>query len=91
MEGQRHYMTAHGEAFPVKADWKNELGAAGYALAGYALRCEVRITGVPGADEFVEVEQIGYDDYEQHFHMGTSCIFGETHDMREIGKTRRCW
>jgi hypothetical protein len=70
-------MTAHGEIFPVKARWKNELG-----VAGYALRCEVRMTGVPGAEEFVEVEQIGYDDYEQQFHMGTSCIFGETHDLR---------
>ena len=70
-------MTAHGESFPVKARWKTELAAVGFAL-----RCEVRITGVPGTEEFVEVEQIGYDDYEQRFHMGTSCSFGETHDLR---------
>jgi hypothetical protein len=70
-------MTAHGEAFPVKARWRNELVAAGYAL-----RCEMRMAGVPGAEEFIDVEQIGYDDYEQQFHAGTSCTFGETHDMR---------
>ena len=70
-------MTAHGEMFPVKARWKNVLAASGYAL-----RCEMRMTGVPGAEEFVDVEQIGYDDYEQQFHAGTSCTFGETHDMR---------
>jgi hypothetical protein len=70
-------LTAHGETFPVKARWKNELAASGYAL-----RCEMRMTGVPGAEEFVDVEQIGYDDYEQQFHAGTSCTFGETHDMR---------
>lgn len=70
-------MTALGEAYPVRARWKNELVAGGYAL-----RCELRMTGVPGAEEFVEVEQIGFDDYEQQFHAGTVCIFGETHDMR---------
>ncbi|MGZ3637522.1 MAG: hypothetical protein ACXWQR_08950 [Ktedonobacterales bacterium] len=70
-------MTALGEAYPVRARWKNELVAAGYAL-----RCELRMTGVPGAEEFVDVEQIGFDDYEQQFHAGTVCIFGETHDLR---------
>lgn len=70
-------MTAHGEVFPVKARWKNELIAAGYAL-----RCELRMTGVQGAEEFVDVEQIGYDDYEQQFHAGTVCTFAETHDLR---------
>jgi hypothetical protein len=70
-------MTAHGEAFPVKARWHSELIAAGYAL-----RCELRMTGVPGAEEFVDVQQIGYDDYEQQFHAGTVCIFAETHDLR---------
>lgn len=70
-------MTAHGETFPVTARWKNELVAGGYAL-----RCELRITGVPGTEEFVEVEQIGYDDYEQQFRAGTACIFGEAHDLR---------
>lgn len=70
-------MTVHGEAFPVKARWKNELVAAGYAL-----RCELRTTGIPGAEEFVDVEQIGYDDYEQQFHAGTVCTFAETHDLR---------
>ncbi|HEX8033094.1 MAG TPA: hypothetical protein VF510_04570 [Ktedonobacterales bacterium] len=70
-------MTALGEAYPVRARWKNDLVAAGYAL-----RCEMRMTGVPGAEEFVDVEQIGYDDYEQQFHAGTACIFGETHDLR---------
>ena len=69
-------MTAHGESFPVKGRWNNELVAAGYGL-----RCEIRMTGVPGAEEFIEVEQIGYDDYEQQFHMGTLCTFGETHDL----------
>jgi len=70
-------MTAHGEPFPIKARWNNELVAAGYGL-----RCEVRMTGVPGAEEFIDVEQIGYDDYEQQFHMGTLCTFGESHDLR---------
>src|SRR3954447_17347403 len=73
----RGTMTAHSETFPVKARWKNELAASGYAL-----RCELRMTGVPGAEEFVDVEQIGYDDYEQQFHAGTVCIFGEAHDLR---------
>jgi hypothetical protein len=70
-------MTAHGEAFPVKARWTNELLAAGYAL-----RCELHVTGVSGAEEFVEMEQIGYDDYERQFHVGTICTFAETHDLR---------
>jgi hypothetical protein len=70
-------MTAHGEAFPVHARWNNEAVAAGYAV-----RCELRMTGVPGAEEFVDVEQIGYDDYEQQFHAGTACNFAETHDLR---------
>ena len=66
-----------GQTFPIQAHWKNELVAASYGL-----RCEIRIIGFPGAEEFVDVEQIGYDDYEQQFHAGTSCTFGETHDMR---------
>ena len=70
-------MTVHGESFPVRGLWRNELVAAGYTL-----RCELRMTGVPGAEEFIDVEQIGYDDYEQQFHAGTSCTFGETHDLR---------
>lgn len=70
-------VTLQGQPFPLKARWKNELVAAGYGL-----RCEVRMTGVPGTEEFVEVDQIGYDDYEQQFHMGSVCNFGETHDLR---------
>ena len=70
-------MTAHGGTFPVKARWNNELIASGYALC-----CELRMTGVPGTEEFVDVQQIGYDDYEQQFHAGTACIFAETHDLR---------
>lgn len=70
-------MLAHGESFPIKARWNNVLVAAGYGL-----RCEARMTGVPGAEEFIDVEQIGYDDYEQQFHMGTLCTFGESHDLR---------
>ena len=66
-----------GQAFPLTAHWKNDLVAASYAL-----RCEIRIIGFPGAEEFVEVDQIGYDDYEQQFHMGSVCTFGETHDLR---------
>ena len=70
-------LTLQGQAFPLRARWKNELVAAGYGL-----RCEVRMIGYPGTEEFIEVEQIGYDDYEQQFHMGTLCIFGELHDLR---------
>jgi hypothetical protein len=66
-----------GQAFPLTAHWKNELVAAGYGL-----RCEIRMIGFPGAEEFIDVEQIGYDDYEQQFHVGTLCTFGETHDLR---------
>ncbi len=70
-------VTLQGQPFPLKARWKNELVAAAYGL-----RCEVRMIGYPGTEEFIEVEQIGYDDYEQQFHMGTLCIFGEAHDLR---------
>ena len=70
-------VTMQGQTFPLKARWKNELVAAGYGL-----HCEVRMIGYPGTEEFIEVEQIGYDDYEQQFHMATVCIFGETHDLR---------
>lgn len=70
-------VTLQGQAFPLTARWKNELVAAGYGL-----RCEVRMIGYPGTEEFIEVEQIGYDNFEQQFHMGTICIFGETHDLR---------
>jgi hypothetical protein len=70
-------VTLQGQPFPLKAHWQNEL-----VVAGYGLRCEVRIIGFPGTEEFIEVEQIGYDDYEQQFHMGTLCIFGETRDLR---------
>lgn len=70
-------VTLQGQALPLKARWKNELVAASYGL-----RCEVRMIGYPGTEEFIEVSQIGYDDYEQQFHMGTLCIFGETHDLR---------
>lgn len=73
----RGTVRVHGETFPIQARWTNELVAAGFGL-----RCEARMTGFPGAEEFVEVEQIGYDDYEQQFHMSSVCIFGETHDMR---------
>ena len=70
-------ITLQGQAFSLGAHWKNELVAAGYGL-----RCEIRMIGVPGAEEFIDVEQIGYDDYEQQFHMGTNCTFGETHDLQ---------
>lgn len=70
-------MLAHGETYPIRVRWKNELVAASYGLC-----CEARITGVPGVEEFVEVELIGYDDYEQQFHMGTLCNFGEAHDLQ---------
>lgn len=70
-------VTLQDQEFPLTAAWKNELVAAGYGL-----RCEIRIIGFPGAEEFIDVEQIGYDDYEQQFHMGTLCTFGETHDLR---------
>src|SRR5206468_12697684 len=53
-----------------------------YTTLFRSLRCEARMTGVPGAEEFIDVEQIGYDDYEQQFHMGTLCTFGESHDLR---------
>ena len=66
-----------GQSFPLKARWKIELVAASYGL-----RCEIRFIGFPGAEEFIEDSQIGYDDYEQQFHMGTLCNFGETHDLR---------
>ena len=70
-------VTLQGQPFPLKARWKNELVAASYGL-----RCEIRIIGFPGAEEFIDVEQIGYDDSEQQFHMGTLCTFGESHDLR---------
>jgi hypothetical protein len=70
-------VTVQGQAFPLKARWKNELVAASYGL-----RCEIRMIGFPGAEEFIDVEQIGYDDYEQQFHVGTLCTFGEAHDLR---------
>ncbi|HEX5414846.1 MAG TPA: hypothetical protein VFZ25_04210 [Chloroflexota bacterium] len=73
----RGIMVAQGATFPIRARWQNELVAAGYGL-----RCEIRILGIPGAEEFVDVEQIGYDDLEQQFHMGTICTAGETHDLR---------
>ena len=70
-------VTVQGQAFPLKAHWKNELVAASYGL-----RCEIRMIGFPGAEEFIDVEQIGYDDYEQQFYVGTLCTFGEAHDLR---------
>jgi hypothetical protein len=70
-------VTIQGQTVPLTAHWKNELVAAGYGL-----RCEIRIIGFPGAEEFAEVDQIGYDDYEQQFHLGSVCTFGETHDLR---------
>jgi hypothetical protein len=70
-------VTLQGQAFPLKARWYNELVAGSYGL-----RCEARMIGYPGTEEFIEVELIGYDDYEQQFHMSSVCIFGETHDLR---------
>lgn len=66
-----------GQTFPLQAQWKNELVAASYGL-----RCEIRMIGFPGAEEFIDVQQMGYDDYEQQFHVGTLCTFGESHDLR---------
>jgi hypothetical protein len=73
----RGTMVAQGATFPIQAHWQNELVAAGYGL-----RCEIRMLGIPGAEEFIDVEQIGYDDLEQQFHVGTICTAGETHDLR---------
>src|SRR5262249_3028034 len=77
-------VTMQGQTFPLTAVWKNELVAASYGL-----RCEIRMIGFPGAEEFIDVEQIGYDDYEQQFHVGTLCTFGETHDLRGIWQSDR--
>ena len=70
-------MTVHGDSLPITGRWHNELIAASYGVL-----CQVRLTGIPGAEEFVECDQIGYDDLEQQFHMGSVCNFGETHDLR---------
>lgn len=70
-------VTVQGQTFPITVRWKHELVAASYGLC-----CEVRISGFPGVEEYIEVEQIGYDDSEQQFHMGSVCNLGETHDLR---------
>ncbi len=70
-------MTVPGDSLPITGRWHNELIAASYGVL-----CQVRLTGIPGVEEFVEFDQIGYDDLEQQFHMGSVCNFGETHDLR---------
>ena len=72
-------VTMQGQTFPLQARWKNELVAASYGL-----RCEIRMIGFPGTEEFIDVQQMGYDDYEQQFHVGTLCTFGESHDLRGV-------
>jgi hypothetical protein len=70
-------MTAAGNKNAVSANWTCVSG-----VAGFGVRCDMHMTGIPGMEEFVENEQIGYDNSEEQVHMGTVCNGGEAHDLK---------
>jgi len=65
-----------GEQFPITVRWSFESIAAGYGV-----RAQAEIAGIPGMEHFVDVEQFGYDDADQQIHAGTVCNAGEVHHM----------
>jgi hypothetical protein len=65
-----------GSSFPVTARWLCEPVAAGFGL-----RCEARIAGVPGLEELIDIEVFGYDDADQQLHAGTVCNVNEAHHL----------
>ena len=69
-------VAAAGSSFPLTAHWSCRPSAAGYGLLG-----EIHIAGVPGMEQFVDVEHFGYDDADRMVHAGTVCNAGEAHHL----------
>ncbi|HXH07100.1 MAG TPA: hypothetical protein VNI83_10965 [Vicinamibacterales bacterium] len=65
-----------GERFPITVRWSCESIAAGYSV-----RAQAEIAGIPGMEHFMDVEQFGYDDADPKIHAGTVCNAGEVHHL----------
>ena len=69
-------MEAAGATFPLTGRWLCEPVAAGFGI-----RCEMQIAGIPGMEHMIDVELFGYDDADQQIHAATVCNANETHQL----------
>ena len=70
-------MDVAGDSFPVTARWLCESSSAGFGLRG-----DMQLAGVPGMEYMTDIEQFGYDDADQLVHAGTVCNSSEAHALK---------